>query len=152
MKLVSIVLILLFAGSFNSSDVTFESPTENDGPIVSSFGERIHPVLQTTRFHNGIDYQIEPDSKIIASATGTIKSVELIDEKRYQIIIDHGNGFETHYSELRLISEKLAEGVKVEQQEFLGLAGTSDHSTKPMLHFSILKDGVFVDPTLLLKK
>ncbi|MBO6794076.1 MAG: M23 family metallopeptidase [Balneolaceae bacterium] len=152
MKLVSFVIILFITGTFNSSDVNFEPPIDKDVPIVSNFGEKTHPVLLTTRFHNGIDYQVEPDSKIIASAAGTIKSVELIDEQWYQVIIDHGNGFETHYSQLSEVSDNLALATKVEQHDVLGVAGIPVHSVTPMLHFSILKDGEFVDPALYLKK
>ena len=149
MKVLTAFLIL-FTITNSATTISFEVPVEGDAQIVSEFGERTHPVLQTTRFHDGIDYKVSKDSKIVASSSGIIKSVRFLEDEGYSIIIKHDEGFETHYSHLQSVSEDLVEGVEILQRDFLGVPGKANYADVHMLHFKILKNGAFIDPALYL--
>lgn len=80
MKVIAAFLIL-FTVTNSATTISFEVPVEGDAQIVSEFGERTHPVLQTTRSHDGIDYKVSKDSKIVASSSGIIKSVRFLEDE-----------------------------------------------------------------------
>ena len=142
--------LILFAATHSATTISFEVPVEGDAQIVSKFGERTHPVLQTTRFHDGIDYKVSKDSKIVASSSGSIKSVRFLEDEGYSIIIKHEEGFETHYSQLQSVSEDVVVGEEILQRDFLGIPGKANYADVHMSHFKILKNGAFIDPTLFL--
>ncbi|MBO6536925.1 MAG: M23 family metallopeptidase [Balneolaceae bacterium] len=149
MKVIAAFLIL-FTVTNSATTISFEVPVEGDAQIVSEFGERTHPVLQTTRSHDGIDYKVSKDSKIVASSSGIIKSVRFLEDEGYSIIIKHDKGLETHYSHLQSVSEDLVVGVEILQRDFLGVPGKSKYADVYMLHFRIYKNGAFIDPALYL--
>lgn len=146
MKILS-VLLILFIGLFPANyEVDFKPPVDARHPVVSTFGEKTHPLLQTTRHHNGIDYALEAGTEVVASSSGTISFAGERGDHGNTIIIDHGNGFESQYSQLGNFSEDIREGTKVEQGVLIAWSGKSGLANMPHLHFAILKDGEFVDP------
>ena len=69
------------------------------------------------------------------------------------LIIEHENWFKTIYSNL-LTTEFVSEDEKVEKGQSIGTIGNSaifEIADEPHLHFEMLKDGEYVDPTLYLK-
>jgi murein DD-endopeptidase MepM/ murein hydrolase activator NlpD len=149
MKLVLIALIVIVS-SFNATEIEFQNPIDNP-EILSGFGERTHPVLQTARFHDGVDYKADSNSKVRASAKGIIKSITATDSNSYHLVIDHGSGFKSQYSSLKSVSQSIEIGTTVNQGDFLGSPGKLSHSTMPVLHFGISKNGTSVDPLQYLK-
>lgn len=128
MKVIAAFLIL-FTVTNSATTISFEVPVEGDAQIVSEFGERTHPVLQTTRSHDGIDYKVSKDSKIVASSSGIIKSVRFLEDEGYSIIIKHDKGLETHYSHLQSVSEDLVVGVEILQRDFWEFRGNPNTQT-----------------------
>ncbi|EQB05453.1 hypothetical protein L288_12470 [Sphingobium quisquiliarum P25] len=62
------------------------------------------------------------------------------------VIIDHGNGWETQYSHLRMGSVKVRPGDRVKAGQVLGLVGMSGNAAFPHLHFELRHNGATVDP------
>ena len=103
--------------------------------------------------HYGIDIKADKTTVVKASAGGTIKSIK--NDPRYGITvtIEHDNGYQSVYANL-LTAEFVKEGEKVEQGQTIGTVGntaTFEIADDPHLHFEILKDGEYVDPSLYIK-
>lgn len=103
--------------------------------------------------HLGIDIKANKASSVVASESGTIKSVK--NDPRYglTVIISHEDGYETLYANL-LSADFVKEGDTVSENQTIGTVGESasfEVSDSPHLHFEILKDGESVNPTTLIK-
>ena len=61
-----------------------------------------------------------------------------------QVLIDHGNGWQTSYGHLAKVT--VAKGDIVKTGERIGLTGDAGIATGTELHFEIRKDGRDVDP------
>lgn len=135
-------------------ELNFERPVE--GEVVREFAVEslvYSETLQEWTTHTGIDIKADKTTVIKAAEAGTVKSIK--NDPRYglTIIIEHGNGFQTVYSNL-LTSEFVVEGEKVEKGQSLGTVGNTaafEIADEAHLHFEILKDSVQVDPNIYLK-
>jgi murein DD-endopeptidase MepM/ murein hydrolase activator NlpD len=94
--------------------------------------------------HPGLDIAVPADSYIRASGAGTVADAGLDEVYGRYILLDHGDGLESMYGHAsRVFFEP---GDEVEQNEVIGLTGSTGRSTGPHLHFEIRKDGQAVDP------
>ena len=64
------------------------------------------------------------------------------------IQIDHGNGFVTTYAHMSSLNAST--GDKVEKGQKIGVVGTTGRSTGPHLHFTVQKDGQYLNPLSVL--
>ena len=62
------------------------------------------------------------------------------------VLIEHGEGWETQYSHMRLGSVKVRAGDQVERGAVLGVVGLSGQTEFPHLHFEVRRAGRPVDP------
>jgi murein DD-endopeptidase MepM/ murein hydrolase activator NlpD len=62
------------------------------------------------------------------------------------VVIAHSNGINTRYYHLSKFARGLRAGQTVKQKDVIGFVGTTGLSTGPHLHFSVTKNGAFVDP------
>ena len=72
---------------------------------------------------------------------------------RFTVIIKHTGGYETLYANL-LTAEFVVEGEEVKQGQTIGTVGNSANfeiADDYHLHFEILKDGEYVDPSNYIK-
>ena len=97
--------------------------------------------------HTGIDIVAKEGSIIRATADGFVVFSGWNSKHGNMIIIDHHNGFISFYKHnKRLLVE---EGSLVDKGDSIALLGNSGLSSGPHLHFEIWKDGVPIDPILL---
>ena len=108
---------------------------------------RFHPILHTERAHLGIDYAAPVGTPVWASAGGKVVECEMKRGSGNTIVIAHGNGLTTRYYHLSRFARGLKAGKAVKQKEVIGFVGTTGLSTGPHLHFSVTKNGGFVDPS-----
>lgn len=121
----------------------FRYPTV--GRFTSGFGMRIDPFTGLRRFHNGIDLANTPGTPVVAASSGRVAHVETRNPTYGMfVIMQHAGGFQTLYAHLDTITVRV--GQTVSQGARIGLMGNTGRSTGPHLHFSVIKDGVFVDP------
>lgn len=122
---------------------SFIWPVPNYSMISSPFGPR------WGTNHNGIDIAGSGiyGADIVASDGGTVTLAQY-DDSGYgmHIIIDHGNGFETHYAHCSDLYVSVGEQVYAGQ--VIAAVGSTGYSTGPHLHFEIISDGVKTDPQL----
>ncbi len=122
--------------------------------------------LLTTNGHDGMDIRLRTMADmrtgfaVVAAAAGTVlrtrdgePDVSIDDRAALDgkdagnaVVIDHGSGWQTQYSHLRLGSVGVRPGQRVEVGEKLGLIGLSGNSEFPHLHFTVRHRGEVVDP------
>lgn len=100
------------------------------------------------RTHDGIDIQAAAGSPVVATAAGTVLSVEEDGRLGTVVVVDHNNGYVTTYASLQPEVAVLA-GDTVAAGDPLGAVGNTSLSEAGLgahLHFSVTKDGQAVDP------
>lgn len=119
------------------------------GYISSYFGTRIDPVTgEGLEFHGGIDLADKPGTKIHASASGVVVDAYESEGFGLNILIDHGNGYQTRYSHCN--SMLVEEGDTVKQGQVIATMGATGRVTGVHLDFRVYLDGEAIDPLLLL--
>lgn len=112
------------------------------GEIISPFGPRVHPLLQTSRMHTGVDYAAEVGEPVRAAAAGEVSIAGEEGDYGKYVRVRHAGGFETAYAQLSEIS--VSKGDCVDVGALIGRAGATDSG--PHLHFEVLLRGRFLDP------
>ena len=113
--------------------------------ITSKFGPRRDPLDGRRRFHAGTDFGAPYGERIRAAAFGTIVFADKLGGHGLHVVIDHGNGYKTHYSHLERITVKT--GQMVDSGDVVGLVGSTGRSTGPHLHFAVTnRYGSYLDP------
>ena len=110
----------------------------------SGFGYRLHPILQTVRFHYGTDLAANAGEEIAAFADGVVCFVGSDDSYGRHLKIDHGGGWVSHYCHCSTLC--VSEGQRVMRGERVALVGATGLATGPHLHFELTRDGVFLNP------
>ncbi len=103
--------------------------------------------------HSGIDIKADKASVVVASEKGKVESIK--NDPRYglTVIVAHGNGFKSVYSNL-LTTEFVKEGEEVEKGQTIATVGETasfEVADDCHLHFEMYKDGVAVNPTIYFK-
>jgi murein DD-endopeptidase MepM/ murein hydrolase activator NlpD len=115
--------------------------------ISSKFDrKRFHPILHVEKAHLGIDYAAPVGTPVWASASGRVVEVGMKRGSGNTIVLQHANGISTRYYHLSRYARGLHVGQTVRQKDVIGFVGTTGLSTGPHLHFSVTKNGAFVDP------
>lgn len=115
-----------------------------DGPIVSGFGYRTHPIFGTTTFHAGVDIDGACGQPIWAAEDGKVLSAGSYGGYGMATVIDHGGGLSTLYAHQSSIG--VSAGQQVQRGQQIGLVGTTGLSTGCHLHFEVRINGEPVDP------
>ncbi|PWK16802.1 peptidase M23-like protein [Arcicella aurantiaca] len=123
----------------------------NHNPFVNSrFGYRVHPKYKDVRFHGGVDMiTLSHEEPIYATAQGVITKIAY-DPNGYGIyvVVDHAYGYRTIYAHLALAVVELNQVVYT--GTILGKMGKTGNATGYHLHYSIIKNGHYVDPSPML--
>ena len=135
-------------------ELEFSAPVE--GEIIKDFASDTLVYSETLKewiTHFGIDIAADKTSIVRSSEAGKIESIK--NDPRYglTIVIEHRNGYKSIYSNL-LTTEFVSEGEEVDKGQTIGTIGDTaafEISETPHLHFEIIKDGEYQNPTILLK-
>jgi murein DD-endopeptidase MepM/ murein hydrolase activator NlpD len=115
--------------------------------ISSGFSAaRMHPILHTYHPHNGVDFAARPGTPVLAAGAGTI--VEAAWDGRFgrTVRIRHDGGLVSGYAHLQGFAAGVRAGVTVRKGQIIGYVGASGLATGPHLHYSVTKNGRYVDP------
>ena len=96
---------------------------------------RRHPILNTIRAHNGVDYAAKRGTPIRATGEGVIQSVGWKSGYGRTVVIRHGGEITTLYAHMDKYHPSIAKGVKVSQGQTIGYVGDSGLATAPHLHY-----------------
>ncbi len=138
----------------SENDKEFLMPVE--GSIVCAFsGDELiyNKYLSDWRTHNGIDISCEKDSAIYASADGIVSEI-LENSMGKSVLIDHENGYVSVYSNMSEEIEVKA-GDSIKSGDLIGKVSdtnASDFTNEHHLHFEILYENKYVDPSELLSQ
>lgn len=121
-----------------------------DGYLGSPFGHRADPIMGVRAMHEGIDFNAETGTPVVAAADGVVLVAAYHPEFGNMIDIDHGEGLVSRYAHLSRIDIKPASLVKREQS--IGAVGNTGRSTGAHLHFEVRMQGVAQNPAHFLKQ
>ena len=96
---------------------------------------RRHPILNTIRAHNGVDYAAKRGTPIRATGEGVIQSVGWKSGYGRTIVLRHGGEITTLYAHMDKYHPSIAKGMKVSQGQTIGYVGDSGLATAPHLHY-----------------
>lgn len=110
-------------------------PVSNSFISLSSFGWRVHPILQVVRFHTGIDIPAWYGAPIRATAAGVVKESGWMGGYGKRVVVDHGYGFSTVYGHN---SQLLVEaGQHVYKGQVVALAGKTGLAQGVHCHYEV---------------
>ena len=96
---------------------------------------RRHPILNTIRAHNGVDYAAKRGTPIRSTGEGVIQSVGWKSGYGRTIVIRHGGEITTLYAHLEKYHPSISKGLKISQGQTIGYVGDSGLATAPHLHY-----------------
>lgn len=106
------------------------------------------------RTHGGIDIAAALGTQVCAASGGTVENVFKDDMMGTTVVVNHGNGVKTVYSNLQE-TPTVKKSDKVSAGDVIGAVGSTaiaESAQKPHLHFEVRKDDVAVNPTGFLPK
>ncbi len=129
-------------------DGEFKYPLPGRNYLSSYFGPRVNPISRRYEVHNGIDIPAPGGTEILAAAEGIVITAKWNNSYGNVIVINHGSSKGSEYLTLYAHSSKLLvkAGEAVRKGQVIALVGTTGNSTGNHLHFSIQKDGKWVNP------
>jgi murein DD-endopeptidase MepM/ murein hydrolase activator NlpD len=114
--------------------------------ISSSFARaRRHPVLGTTRRHEGTDYAANPGTPVMAAGEGVVLRAGRAGGYGNLVELRHRNGIVTRYGHLRGFARGVRAGVRVSQGQTIGYVGSTGLASGPHLHYEFRVNGVAKD-------
>ncbi|GAB3858285.1 hypothetical protein GCM10029963_57750 [Micromonospora andamanensis] len=116
------------------------------GAITSCYGPRWGTL------HAGIDFAMPAGTPVRAAFRGTVtKAGDAGDGYGISVVIDHDNGYLTHYAHLS--TARVSVGEQVGTGQTIGLEGSTGDSTGPHLHFEVHQGQMWnqIDPAPFLR-
>jgi murein DD-endopeptidase MepM/ murein hydrolase activator NlpD len=118
--------------------------------ITSPFNpHRMHPILKKPMPHQGTDMGAALGTPVGAAGPGTVKFIGNGGATGNLVTIEHAGNIETGYAHLSRFEPGLKVGDRVQPLQIVGYVGSTGRSTGPHLHFSVKKNGVFIDSQTL---
>jgi murein DD-endopeptidase MepM/ murein hydrolase activator NlpD len=114
------------------------------GRISSRYGWRIHPILKTRRFHNGVDIAAPSGTSIKAADDGKVIFAGWKNAYGRTVVIDHGSGWSTMYGHCSRIN--VSRGQVVSRGQTIAAVGSTGWSTGPHLHWTVYRNGSTINP------
>jgi murein DD-endopeptidase MepM/ murein hydrolase activator NlpD len=116
--------------------------------VTSAYGWRRSPITHTRLFHFGIDIRGGIGAPVYAAMAGRVTYTGYNEVYGNHIVISHHSGYRTLYGHLNVIRVK--SGAYVSTGQRIGDVGNTGASTGPHLHFTVYKNGVTVNPRILM--
>ncbi len=114
--------------------------------ISSNFDpSRRHPILNTIRAHQGVDYAAPIGTPIRAAGDGKVVFRGVQGGYGNVIILQHGGNITTLYGHMSKFAN-VRVGGRVAQGEVIGYVGQSGLATGPHLHYEYRVNGVHRNP------
>ncbi len=117
--------------------------------ISDEYGNRIHPILGTQQFHNGLDMAAPSGTAVLAAYDGDVVAAAYSSSMGNYIMIDHGSGLYTIYMHCSALY--VSKGQSVSKGQQIAAVGSTGRSTGPHLHFSVRLNGSYTSPWNYLK-
>ena len=112
--------------------------------ITSGFAMRLHPIMNTWRQHNGVDYGAPTGTAVRSVGDGTVEMAGWQNGFGNVVQVRHSGDRSTVYAHLSKIDVK--KGQRIEQGQRVGAVGSTGWATGPHLHFEFRVGGRHMDP------
>lgn len=134
-----------YTGPGSTATGSYTWPCPSCTYITSGYGNRIHPIFGTERWHSGIDIGAAAGATVIAADSGTVSVATYSSSYGNYVMIYHSNGTYTLYAHMSSLA--VTAGQTVTKGDTIGYVGSTGWSTGPHLHFEIRNSGGTIDPT-----
>ncbi len=124
------------------------SPVNADS--ITRFGMHRAPTESRAHFHDGVDYMSASQTPVRVTRAGLISSVKSMGGDRFEVQVNHGDGFVSSYQGVNDVQVQV--GDPVEQGVEIGNTSSSSNQHGDGLHFEIRHQGRSIDPGPLFNK
>jgi murein DD-endopeptidase MepM/ murein hydrolase activator NlpD len=107
---------------------------------------RLHPILNTIRAHQGVDYAAPMGTPVRAAGDGRIRFAGIKGGYGNLVEIEHSRSIVTVYGHLSRFARGTRAGAHVTQGEVIAYVGMTGLATGPHLHYEYRVNGVFKNP------
>jgi murein DD-endopeptidase MepM/ murein hydrolase activator NlpD len=115
--------------------------------VSSNFNpRRRHPILNTIRAHQGVDYAAPSGTPVRAPGDGKVVFRGRKGGYGNAVILQHPGGVTTLYGHLSGFAKSARYGQRVAQGQVIGYVGATGLATAPHLHYEYRKNGVHLNP------
>jgi murein DD-endopeptidase MepM/ murein hydrolase activator NlpD len=115
--------------------------------ISSNFNpHRRHPILNTIRAHQGVDYAAPKGTPIKASGDGKVIFRGVKGGYGNAVILQHGGNITTLYGHMSRFATGVGVGARVRQGQTIGYVGSTGLATANHLHYEYRINGVHRNP------
>jgi murein DD-endopeptidase MepM/ murein hydrolase activator NlpD len=118
--------------------------------VTSGFAMRMHPIFNSWKQHNGVDYGAPQGTPVRTIGDGVVEFAGWQNGYGNVVHVKHGNERLTVYAHLSRID--VVQGQRIEQGATIGAVGQTGWATGPHLHFEVKIDGQQQDPVLVAQK
>jgi murein DD-endopeptidase MepM/ murein hydrolase activator NlpD len=115
--------------------------------VTSGFGIRMHPIMQTWRQHQGVDYGAPSGTPVRSVGDGVVEKAGWQNGYGNVVQIKHSSDRTTIYAHLSRIDVK--QGQPIGQGVQLGAVGATGWATGPHLHFEFKVKGQQQNPVAM---
>jgi len=112
--------------------------------ITSGFAMRFHPIHNTWRQHNGVDYGAPTGTAVRSVGEGVVEMAGWQNGFGNVVHVRHSGNRTTVYAHLSKVDVK--KGQRIDQGQRVGAVGSTGWATGPHLHFEFRVGGRHVDP------
>lgn len=136
-------------GSKKPAALVFTWPVS--GAVIASFSAETLVYDETMldwRVHEGIDLAAALGTRVLAASAGTVSEVYEDDLMGVTVVVDHGDGLTSVYSNLHP-DPPVELGESVYTGDVIGAVGSTalaESGREPHIHFAMYRDGAAVDP------
>jgi murein DD-endopeptidase MepM/ murein hydrolase activator NlpD len=115
--------------------------------VSSEFNpHRRHPILNTIRAHQGVDYAAPAGTPVRAAGDGKVLFAGRKGGYGNCVILQHGQDVTTLYGHLSRFAANLRTGLRVRQGDTIAYVGMTGLATAPHLHYEYRVAGVHKNP------
>lgn len=138
----------------NSSAAVAETVTVApvSGAVIGGYAMEALAYNATTqdwRVHNGVDLAAAEGENVLAARAGTVTAVYEDEAYGTTVVIQHDDGYTTHYCNLAE-GPSVSAGQTVAAGDVVGVVGRTavlEVGAEPHLHFAVFLDGAPMDPS-----
>ena len=127
-----------------------------DGKVLNPYsGDKVvkSKTLNEWVMHTGMDISAALSTPVKSMSGGTVKQIDNDDLWGTTITIEHANGIESYYANLKS-AVNVKTGQSVNMGDVIGTIGENcdaERNEEAHLHFGVKKDGEWVDPLSVIK-
>lgn len=125
-------------------------PVDGGKVVLGYSGDELvySKTLDQYTVHRGVDIEAPAETPVMAVKAGTVSKIYNDDKLGITIVLSHGGGYETRYSNLST-DRMVEEGDVIEAGQVIsgvGITALFESADAPHLHFEVWKDGKAIDP------